>query len=97
MAQAGDKIIGYGSAYVANKDPVYNIIKYGHIRDVFVDKKFRRQGAAGEILKVFYEWFRKNKIKYLELNVMCHNELGRRAWAKYGFKDYLIRKRKILK
>ena len=40
---------------------------------------------------------RTAKIKYIELNVMYNNKLGESVWTKYGFTDFLIRKRKILK
>ena len=97
VVEIDNKIIGFGSAQINSSNAIFKIKEHGYIVEVYVDKKFRRRGVAGEILKVFYKWFRKNNIKYIELNVLYHNELGRNAWTKYGFKDCLIKKIKILK
>jgi len=97
VAEVGDKLIGFGCASLMKKDPIYYIKKYAHINQMYIDERFRRKGIAGEMLKVFYKWFKQNKIKYIELSVLCANAIGRNAWAKYGFEDFLIRKRKILK
>ncbi|MFH1583350.1 MAG: GNAT family N-acetyltransferase [Candidatus Falkowbacteria bacterium] len=92
-----DKLIGFGSALIMKKEPISRDKEYAHIRDMYISKKFRRQGLAGEILNIFYKWFKERKIKYIDLKVIHANELGRRAWTKHGFKDYAIIKRKFLK
>ena len=92
-----NKLIGFGSALVMKKEPISRDKEYGHIREMYIEKKFRRQGIAGEILNVFYKWLKRKNIKYIDLKVVCANELGRNAWAKHGFKDYAIIKRKFLK
>lgn len=97
VAETNGKIVGFGSASISIKSPTFKIKNYGHISDIYVSEKSRRIGVAGKILEGFYKWYRENNIRYLELNVMANNKLGRCAWDKYGFKDFLIRKRKILK
>lgn len=97
VAEADGKSIGFASAFIAKSEPFQKIKNYGHIRDAYVDKKFRRLGVGKKFIEIFYEWFKKEKLKYIDLNVFCANKLGRAAWGKYGFKDYSIRKRKIIK
>jgi ribosomal protein S18 acetylase RimI-like enzyme len=97
VAADKDKLLGFSSAHIAKKEPISRDKKYGHIRDMYVDKKFRRQGIAGEILNVFYRWFKEKNIKYIDLKVVCANKLGRNAWTKHGFSDYAVIKRKFLK
>lgn len=92
-----NKLIGFGSALIMKKEPISPDKEYGHIREIYIDKKFRRQGIAKKILDVFYKWLKGKNIKYIDLKVICANELGRNAWTKCGFKDYAIIKRKFLK
>ncbi|MDO8592659.1 MAG: GNAT family N-acetyltransferase [bacterium] len=97
VVESKDKLVGFGSAHIAKKEPISRDKEFGHIRDMYIDKKFRRQGIAGEILNIFYNWFKEKNIKYIDLKVVCANKLGRNAWTKYGFLDYAIIKRKLLK
>lgn len=97
VAECGKKLIGFVSAHIPESEPISKYKISGHIRDMYVDEKFRRRGVAGEILKVLYRWFKSKNVKCVYLNVVCANQLGRNAWTKYGFEDYAIRKRKILK
>ncbi len=71
VAEDKGKLIGFGSAHIVSKEPIYKIKNLGHIRDMYVDKKFRRQGVAGKILSVFYKWFKeKNGLtEYLKKNM----------------------------
>lgn len=64
---------------------------------MFVDRQYRRQGIAGDILQALFEWFKKNGVKHAALNVISKNKVGNKTWAKYGFEDSVIRKRITLK
>ena len=39
------------------------------------------------------KWFKEKKIKHIELVVHIENELGKKAWKKYGFKEYMVKER----
>jgi GNAT superfamily N-acetyltransferase len=96
VAETEGKLIGFGCAQI-NYRPAYNIGKVGFISKLYVNKDFRRQGVAGKILKVICQWCKRNKVYNIELNVLVNNGVACKAWDKHGFKDLLLRKRKILK
>lgn len=69
------------------------LLKFGHISDVFVEKNFRKLGVAKQFLKKLKKWFKNKNLKHIELSVHEKNEVGKKAWAKYGLEDYMIKKR----
>jgi glucosamine-phosphate N-acetyltransferase len=92
VAEENNKIVGFGYASLIKNDILKTKV-HGHINDMFVDKRYRRRGIAGKILQSFFEWFKKNGIKYAVLNVVSKNKIGYKAWTKYGFEDFVVRKR----
>ena len=96
VAEKDKRLIAFGFANII-KSEISKVKVHGHIHDVFVKKEYRHQGIAGMILQSFYEWFRKKGVRYVEITVHSKNKIGYNAWTKYGYKDFLIRKRIALK
>jgi GNAT superfamily N-acetyltransferase len=96
VAEENSKLVGFGHATIV-KTHVFKIKYHGNINDMYIKGRYRREGIAGKILQSYFYWFKKKGIKYVELSVHCKNEIGKNAWNKYGFKDFLIRKRITLK
>ena len=93
VAEENGEIIGYAVGELSSRPPVYKIRKMGYISDVFVEKNFRKLGIAKQFLHVLKKWFKAKNIKHIELSVHVKNEIGKKAWAKYGLEDYMIKKR----
>lgn len=93
VAEENGKIIGYAVGELCSRPPVFKIRKFGHISDVFVEKNFRKLGIAKQFLRVLKKWFKAKNIQHIELSVHEKNEIGKKAWAKYGLKDYMIKRR----
>jgi len=93
VAEEDNKVIGYALGELGSRPPVFKIRKIGFISDMFVDKNFRKSGIAKQFLAKLFIWFKSKKLKYIELTVHVKNEIGNKAWAKYGFEDYMKKQR----
>jgi GNAT superfamily N-acetyltransferase len=90
VAEGNNSIVGYALGETTERPPVYKLRKIGY-GETFVRAKFRRQKIAQMFLEELFAWFRNKKIRNLEIDVHAKNEMGRRAWAKYGFQEYLLK------
>ncbi|MBI2638094.1 GNAT family N-acetyltransferase [Candidatus Peregrinibacteria bacterium] len=93
VAEEKGKIVGYAIGELGSRPPVFKIRKFGFISDVFVEKNFRKLGIAKQFLLELKKWFKSKKLNHIELTVHVKNEIGKKAWAKYGLEDYIIKKR----
>ncbi|MDQ7779159.1 MAG: GNAT family N-acetyltransferase [Planctomycetota bacterium] len=93
VVEEAGKIVGYSLAMLSSRPAVFKLRKIGMITDVFIAKPFRRRGTARRILEEQYSWLRRKGFKVAELAVHSRNELGKRAWTKYGF-DCFVEKRR---
>lgn len=82
------RVVGYATAEIKQASPVYAVKKLGHIGSVFVEKRYRKFGLATLAIDHFMEWFRKNKITEVTLQVDVANPLGVATWKKLGFKNW---------
>ena len=73
--------------------PVYKERKIGVISDVYVKQERRRKGLAKKMLDIAVEWFKKNKVVTVRLNVAADNLEARAAWRMIGFEPVMIDKR----
>ena len=86
-------IVGYAVGGIYSRMAFFKIKQIGSINDMFVKEEFRNAGIARFFLVEMKKWFKYKKIKYIELSMHMKNELGRKVWLKYGFKDYMIKQR----
>lgn len=93
VTEENNKIIGFALGGIYTKNPVYKINKISSIDYMFVDEKFRNTGISKKFMLELKNWFKEKKIKHIELVVHLENELGIKTWKKYGFKEYMVRKR----
>ena len=85
-------ICAYLSAKIDNRPAVFSETKYGYIFDIAVNKKYQRKGIGEQIYNEAIEWFRKRKIKRIELTVAISNPISMSFWSKLGFKPYSERR-----
>jgi len=89
-------IIGYITASVYTRRPIYKIRKVGLIGDNFVLPKYRRKGVFSRMLEETLSLMKANGIEYVEHPIAAKNKLGRAVWRKKGFENMTIfTKRKI--
>ena len=58
---------------------------YGHVEDLFVDDKERRQGVAWSLLSHVVEVAKRESLSRLELHTMNNNQAARAMYEKLGF------------
>ena len=93
-ALVNNRIVGYMTAYIKNRPPVYEIEKVGLIGDAYVLPNYRRQGIFTKLLEKIIEWMKEKEVDYVEHPVASKNELGLITWRKKGFEDFMIFMRK---
>ena len=89
VAETDNKIVGYFIGTIEKPRPSVVPKRIGKITDAFVEEKYRRFGIGRAMFNELIQWFKKNKIKHIELRVDSRNEIGIKAWQKLGFKEFM--------
>lgn len=74
-----DRVIGYAGLLVAADE--------GYITNVAVEPSRRRQGVAAQLLQVFDNFVRANKLAFLTLEVRPSNEAAIALYRSFGFEE----------
>ena len=93
VADEGGEIVGFMLCLLTPNKPIFKDKSVGVISDVYVSESRRNRGVTKEMLKVALRWFKKNKMRSVELSVAAANIEARSVWGQLGFKPYLIQKR----
>ena len=95
-AVENDTFVGYMTASVYSRRPIYKIRKVGLIGDNYVLPQHRRKGVFSKMLEEVLSWMVTQNIQYVEHPIAAMNRLGRTVWKKKGFEEMTIfTKRKI--
>ena len=94
VAESNGKIIGYFAAKIEKPSPIFSPKRIGKISRAFVLEEYRRLGIGKKAVKEILKWFKKNKIKHVEVTVDARNEIGVRFWQSLGFKEFMKRMRR---
>jgi GNAT superfamily N-acetyltransferase len=95
VKRMGDFLGGQYTAYIINVDDVTagyclyrDDIDYIYIRQLFVERNYRRMGLGSSCIK----WLRDSfwKERKIRIEVLCQNHDGISFWKKTGFVDYCI-------
>lgn len=82
----GDKIAGFGQAWLKNKDT-------GVIEKVYVGMRHRKKGTGKKIILLLVKWLKKKKIKYIESSIYWRNKPSIKLHEKIGFKPISLKMR----
>ena len=74
-----DKVIGYAGLLVAADE--------GYITNVAVDPSHRRQGVAAQLLQVFDNFAKGNRLAFLTLEVRPSNAAAIALYRGFGFRE----------
>lgn len=94
IAEENNKIIGYLLAFKINRSEMFKVKKAGLIADVFIERDYRRKGIGDKIVEECFNWFKKDKISFVEINVEFSNRQAMNFWNKKGFKNVSIERYK---
>ena len=93
VAEIDDKVIGYFIGKIEKAKSFIASKKIGKISDAFMEEKYRKSGIGRMMFDELVQWFKKNKIKHIELSVDSRNEIGVKSWQKFGFKEFMKKMR----
>ena len=74
--------------------PISIVRKVGYINGAFVLPGYRRQGVMKKLESMLLEYFKRQGLSYIELNVITGNLLGKRSWESLGYKTFREQMRK---
>lgn len=81
-----DKIVGYIFAKKIEKGIL--------IDSLYVEKTYRNNGIATDLINHVIKISKENKIPYIDINVMYENESAKNLYKKLGFNEFRITLRK---
>lgn len=98
LAECDGELAGYALIEITSRPPIFKVKNMGVVNDIFVVKKFRRKSVGQQLFTGMLDWIKNEKPKYpslnyIELSVNIKDDVSPKAWAKYGFKEYMSRQR----
>ncbi len=93
VVEINNKIIGYFIGTIEKAKPFVVPKRIGRVSDAFVEEKYRKSGIGKMMFNELIQWFKKNKIKHIELSVDSRNEIGIKTWQKFGFREFMKKTR----
>jgi len=89
LAEVKGEIVGFAHAEVQYRTTHIPAI-IGSIANIFVYKKFRRQGIGSRLVQEICRFFRRKNVKDIYLRYVLGNKEGEKFWEKLGFKPILV-------
>jgi ribosomal protein S18 acetylase RimI-like enzyme len=93
VAKVKNKVVGFLIGGVEKSPPYCKENKIGVIHRAYIKENFRRRGIGKLLVEELLNWFRKRKIKFVEVEVDSRNKIGIEAHEKYGFFEFHKRMR----
>ena len=89
LAEVKGEIVGFAHAEVQYRTMHIPAI-IGSIANIFVYKKFRRQGIGSRLVQEICRFFRRKNVEDIYLRYVLGNKEGEKFWEKLGFKPILV-------
>ena len=70
---------------------ISKLTRKGYVSNWYVKKKYRNNGIGKKLLNISLKWLKKNKIKYISLEIHLENEKALKFYRNLGFKDYTLK------
>ena len=97
MAEVDGTTVGYTLMFVKDEIPIFKIKKIGFGSDLYVKKGFRGMNVSSKLSAQSIKWLKKKGIKCVSLTLYNDNKLAHSIYKKWGFFDYKIEMRKLIK
>jgi ribosomal protein S18 acetylase RimI-like enzyme len=98
LARENDKIIGFIAGDIRYSFfPYSSVGKIAYISAVYVDESIRKKGLTKHLENYITEnFFRKNKVNYIELHCLTNNTVAKKCWESLGYSTFREQLRKKL-
>lgn len=93
VAEENGKLVGFMLCLLSPNAPVFAERKIGVISDVYVLPERRMKGVTKLMFDHSVQWFRKNKVRSIQLGVAAVNLEALAVWRKLGFEPYMMYER----
>ncbi len=90
VAESDGLPIGFLVATLRKRSPAFGGWKYGHIYDVYVHGPYRRAGVGTALVEEAFRWFRRQRVRRVQLQVRARNTAGIEFWNDLGFGDLAV-------
>lgn len=91
IASVKNTTIGFGIAVIREYWPMYKVLRYGYIQDLYVADNHRRNGIGARLLDEIRAWLVERTVTRIELDVTHVNHEGRTFWQHMGFHEFATR------
>lgn len=86
VASVGEGVVGFLVAGVEGNIPIYEVVEFGFIHDMWVEPEWRCRGVAGALVREAVSRFGGMGVKQVRLETAAGNEGARRVFAEAGFR-----------
>ncbi|MBT3298015.1 GNAT family N-acetyltransferase [archaeon] len=85
------EIIAYSGGEIEINPPTHKEKFKGHLFNLYVKPDYRKKGIGKKLILKILHWFKKNKIKEIELYTKADNIKAQSLYKKNGFNDYYLK------
>ncbi len=82
-------MVGYIVGHIATTAPVFSFSQHGHISGLYVSERWRRKGIGRRLYLELEDWYRREGIAVVQVEVLHRDALSQRFFRSLGFQDYL--------
>ncbi len=84
------KLIGYLVGKISAKNITYlnDIDSVASLEHMFIEEKYRRNGAGRELIEKFVVWVKEKKAQRIEVHVLFNNTQAVEFYRSLGFEDF---------
>jgi len=93
VAEENGKLVGFMLCLLAPNTPVFAERKIGVISDAYVLPERRMKGVTKLMFDHAVQWFKKNKVRSIQLGVAAVSLEAMEVWRKLGFEPYMMYER----
>jgi len=78
------KLKGYMMIFIKKNIPLFKLIRFGYISDLYLKKEARGMGLSSQLKDIAIKWFRKKGIRYISIAVYPGNNVAHSIYKRWG-------------
>lgn len=83
-----EKLVGYHIASIRYPNEVFIQEPYGHISDIYLKEKYRKQNVGVKLIDHSIKWLKMQGVSNLNVKTFLFNHKGMSFWRRNGFEAY---------
>ena len=86
VAEREGNLVAFLVGTVEAEIPVYTLVEYGFIHDLWVEEAYRHEGVGRQMAMLAVETFRRIGVKQVRLDTAARNDAARGLFSSCGFR-----------